>query len=838
MNQIKRMFDNLKKHRIITTIACTLLLSVCVWIIPYASPNVSIRMNGNNFIDGESVKFYFDIGNGISEEDSASAMFQDGKTLIKLNPIYDKPTALRVDLENAVGERVFTSVALYSGEYKEGDFEIGALPLECFLHASEIHDISDLEIDENGLHFSVVGTDPYFILSQSGVEAFVRGVYNFWYAKVVIIGIIILVAIWILIRFIYEEDEKHNQKWMSQCLVISIAFQMVWGCYAVRNVSDMPVWDGKEPQIISLSDSDSFFVVEHMKNGLQQLQLKVNSVDESNVKATDYIKISILNASGDELLKQQVVPKVALVGEESYVMKLDKKSKEQQCRIQMTDLEDETVGINGIEVQTSGITIARSIWLIIYGFICNLIILCAAFGGKMKYISNRICLLLMYGMVYGVSLFKMWFYKIFVRGFADESYHIGYVAYLTQTNKIIPQFSDMRALSVKGGSAHFASLPYYNYLGHPPLYYHILRLAGAIKPNGNVMSLDTLRLRTFSNVIAMIAIAIVLYIGYSRIRKDRPYWHLFYAVGVMFIPMMVYDLAGINNDVLALLGCSIFFLGMLRFTEGKRGYLTFFLVAIGMCVALLSKLTAGGVLVIITILFTGWYCFSTKNYKHIFCKPFWTTLGVYAVTLFYFGVIYIQTGKIQPRVKDMANGGEYKPKFIVAFESRAEITIMRYFKMFFTKFSGQWTGIVSHITVHHMGEEDSIVFLLRMCVWLLPVLLFAGFTTKKRVHIENLNEAKDMLVKSSYLAIIIIVLMQFYRAMYRFFYVSGYSGGCQSRYYLCVAMILIFSNIYLLEKNDEAIGNRLNWIFVFASAIYMYSDFAYVLTKFGTYWIG
>ena len=847
-DKLMEIYNCIMKHKAATCILTTVVIICAVWLMPLHAVQVSARIEDcTAFVDGEQLKFYFDIGQGINETDSVADAFVGGNVMLKINPDYNNASVLRIDLEGLTGERVLSDIVFYSGNFGENDNRIGTLSAKYLAEAVEIHDVENISLEEDGVHFEVVGADPYFILSRSGVQKFRHIVDNFWYFKLAVSMVVLFFGILLWIQFFFGADEKRmRSKRIAQCIAVSLFVQIFFGWYVVKNAEDIAVLDSKEPVNYMLEEGNDSFFVDGLKNGLNHLVLQVSEIDADNSLAAevDHLKVSVLSEDKKSVLAEEVVDKSALAEPESYQIDLKQYYGGTSCFIKVTDTANRDVGVIGLMVQTSGKTIHRDLWIILYAIVCNITLLCAVLFDQADKSRQKAMLLGMYVMTYGMSAFKMWVYKTFIHGFADESYHIGYVAYLDDTNRIIPKFSDMRALSVSGFSAHFAKLPSYNYLGHPPLYYHMLRLAGALKFDGDQITVDIIRMRTFSNGIALIAVGLVLYIGYSRIRKDRPYWHLFYLTSVMCIPMMVYDISGVNNDVLALLGCALFFLGALRFVEEKRNYKTFFLMAVGLSFSLLSKLTAGCVLVIITVLFTVWHCIREKSIRSVFCKQFFATLPVYAVTLFYFIVIYLQTGKIQPRIKDMAAGNDYKPKFYVQFMDRQQWSVTEYLGRFIDKFCGQWTGIVSHISLHHMGSDDGIGVILRLSLWVLPVLLFAGVIAGRRQKVKGADvpaaqkdSAKEILLKCSYLAIILTVIVQMFRGMTNFFYKSGYMGSYQSRYYLCVAMILSYCFIYVLQKWDGKIGKKLNPALVIAAIYFMYSDFIYFLLNYTAFWI-
>ena len=125
------------------------------------------------------------------------------------------------------------------------------------------------------------------------------------------------------------------------------------------------------------------------------------------------------------------------------------------------------------------------------------------------------------------------------------------------------------------------------------------------------------RLRLFSAAFGLLALAIAFYIGYTRITKKQPALHLLYSAIITSVPMFLYNLCGVNNDTFALLGCVLFFLGILRVCEEKRNYATYFLIAGGLVIAVLSKVTAGMLIGLTAIIYVIWYCIKPVSYTHL-----------------------------------------------------------------------------------------------------------------------------------------------------------------------------------------------------------------------------
>jgi hypothetical protein len=88
-------------------------------------------------------------------------------------------------------------------------------------------------------------------------------------------------------------------------------------------------------------------------------------------------------------------------------------------------------------------------------------------------------------------VYKMFFYSQCIGRFPDEIEHVSYIATLETDNAIIPDFKSMKILQlvpsaplIKNNDGilteAFTFGKSFNYLGHPPLYYQIMRLSGGV----------------------------------------------------------------------------------------------------------------------------------------------------------------------------------------------------------------------------------------------------------------------------------------------------------------------------------------------------------------------
>ena len=405
-------------------------------------------------------------------------------------------------------------------------------------------------------------------------------------------------------------------------------------------------------------------------------------------------------------------------------------------------------------------------------------------------------------------IFKMMYYSNYVGRFPDEPQHIAYIAYLQETNKIIPEFKDMTqlelvgednsknsALTIRNGyGGTFMLCSKFNYLGHPPLYYQIMRLSGGVTVKGELVTIHLFRLRLFSMGIASLALLLALYIGWSRLGKN-PIFHLLYATVCVSVPMLAFDCAGINNDTLSFLAMTIFTLGLLRFSERKRTYGTYMLIGVGVFGTFMSKLTAGAIVSAALGLFVIYLIFKERNIKFILSRQFLASLPFYFAAAAYYVVVKLQTGAFQPSYSKLYPSQYYVSGFYTAPENRtAVMNFSVYLNYFFDHFTQTWVSIQSHVSLNKAVNYYDISTICLVAVLILPVFVFF-----KRYSRRPENPIVPV-VGTMYLSVAATVVIQFLRAYKDFEYGSGYLGGFQSRYYLCCIALFSLGSVWAFKK--------------------------------------
>jgi hypothetical protein len=470
--------------------------------------------------------------------------------------------------------------------------------------------------------------------------------------------------------------------------------------------------------------------------------------------------------------------------------------------------------------------------------------------------KNKQIIVFIYLVMFIFFITKMIYYAQYVGRFPDETCHISYIATLIKDNAIIPDFKNMKILQLvhsfsattdytKSGTYIFGQS--LNYLGHPPLYYQIMRLSGGITVNNNIVTVNMFSLRLFNMVLSSLTLLLIFYLGYTRIGKSR-LMHLLYATIVVSVPMLSYVCAGINNDNLALIGVSLFVFGLIRFSELKHNYFTFILISVGITISFLSKLTTGTIISFSIIFFLLFYLLKNKNLNFLKSKQFLVTVPIYFIFIAYYVAVYFQTHSIQPTFFGLDPKGFYASGFYVLPSNRIDMSFIIYIKMFLGDFFGNWISIVSHIALLKYGSIFSIqkTALLSLCV--LPLMLFWKFRGNDKLYM-----LKSTLI-SVYLGVVATISIQTLRAYYEYKNVSGYLGGSQSRYYLCtisaIALAIVFFTKSIYENQPKKhlklrFGNKkislpirktvTGFICVVFIGLLFYEDFIYFLINFKDY---
>jgi hypothetical protein len=480
--------------------------------------------------------------------------------------------------------------------------------------------------------------------------------------------------------------------------------------------------------------------------------------------------------------------------------------------------------------------------------------------------KTNVIIVLIYVVMLLFFVAKGFYYMDNVARFPDESRHVAYIATLEKTGDIIPDFKEMTALrelkDVSGQPLSHANedrIKVYvenpnttNYLGHPPLYYHIMRLSGGVAIQGDQILVNLFQLRVFSLAICAVGMVLTFYIGYSRIKKSIAL-HLFYAVTCVSVPMLVYNCAGVNNDALSFLAFPILVLGLLRFLEGTRDFKTYLLIASGIFLIFFSKLTAALVVLVMVAAMLLYLLIKERNLRFLISKQFLLTVPLYVLILAYLVVVYRQVGSIQPSLSNLNLEHYHESFFYVPPAERVSMTVAQYAAYYSKNYFETWTGIASHVSLLKGMSPFTWERIALLGLWVLPLLLLIP---KKGQQKSRKNSAMRSVGLFVYAGLLAASLVQGLRAYLQFQYVSGYMGGFQTRYYLCVIAGLALACTYALQRlmegkeqlamEGEALTADVSrsvrirkWVVtafcVGYSALLLYEDFIYFILNFTAY---
>ena len=825
-----------------------ILLLAGIFVVPIRNNNITLQMEISGAEDGSEVQLVIEEDGNIFSIDEQPT-YQD-KVEFALNPEYFDVTSFMLKINSEDRNISWNNLAAFSGQYDTNvdrriyDEKVTADLVEtdegeCLKISNQVIKNLQSAIYNNyavkiPLALFIIALYVLFLVHLSKSQSLCKKVI-----KNVLLCIFAIIAIYIVFYNDLNKEYEVETVQMPQALVqdseskidmrniiwqtfdselknlhaISISFQIDSQEYIDEEAKfGIRVWKTDEENILS----QNIFSYK----SLQQSPTVTIELNEKNIESDTNITVEIKHLSGE-------VPTSIKIPTASGEIK-----KGQVLYSDGAVIEDTMVMISSSYEQY----LARDLAKILEVFIV-ILFLFVIFGNAVP-INNKYVIAITYGCALLYSIVQIGYYMIYVGHTPDEMRHISYIAYLENSGNIIPNFPEMEFLTDTNPASFVPNS--LNQLGHPPLYYHIMRLCNPIDNLGNgEYYIHLLRLRVFSAFFGVLAIAIVFYIGYRKISKTLPVLHLLYTAFIINIPMLLYNLSGVNNDTFVLLGCSIFFLGFLELSEGKRKYGIYWLIAIGFGLTILSKLTAGLILILMSSIFIVWHCIKEKSIRLLACRQFVSTLPVYLITICYFLIVYSQVHSFQPSLANMDMEYYQSTAFYVMFEDRTVMNFKDYFFRYWQEFFRTWTGIASHISLLKLGTWLSYDRFFAILVAFMPA--FCLFVNKNKEYVK--------MFISFYISLVCVVLLQFRNAYNGFYFVSGYPGAYQSRYYLCVLPIMSFISVWLIEyaylkfrekiimlndkdKTEHMITRLVMIISVTISAFLFYSGFIYFLLNY------
>ena len=445
------------------------------------------------------------------------------------------------------------------------------------------------------------------------------------------------------------------------------------------------------------------------------------------------------------------------------------------------------------------------------------------------------CIIMIYCLSLLFLIFKMIYYGYEIQGFPDENAHIGYVIYLDESKKIIPEYERMHQYSMV---CEEGSYGYYqeeegsiNYLGHPPFYYHLMRLFANTENVDGYVKVDILAMRIANMLLTAMSFVILYYICFSRFirRSTNILPHLIVTVSSVSVPMTAYIGAGVSNDNLITLGMMLLFWGCLRYYEDKIDFLTYGLVGIGFAISILTKLTAGEMAVVVLLIIVLHDLIRKRGLKIFLNKYFAATVICYILPIVYYLSIYLKYHAFQPSLQVLDYDYYKTTTFYVAQNAREVLSFTEYFKYYWTNFIYTWVTIYGHNGwINKYGAWLG---------WLGPLLIVI-FPIIQMVRCFISKTSKSGFYLAFLGGLLFTAITQFVHA-YQTFLSAGYSGGYQSRYYLCLIPFFAYAsgelwcghmknNVTLLRKK-----RRIRSAMCIAAIVYcmllIYGDFVYFL---------
>lgn len=385
------------------------------------------------------------------------------------------------------------------------------------------------------------------------------------------------------------------------------------------------------------------------------------------------------------------------------------------------------------------------------------------------------------------AFFQFNLYTRYLQGFPDEEAHLSYIAYLKQHGGLIPDFADMQVYArTSANSLDLSQLTEFNRLGHPPLFYQIERFLGGMTIVGSTATFDVVRMEFISFLIGFLGIALTFYLGFTRIRKI-PVLHLLFGLMIISPPNLLFTMSGVSNDSMTMLAVSVFVLGIVRFFERRYDVWTYLIIASGVTLSFLSKLTAAMIVGLIAVGVVAYTVCVERNVKPFVRPSFLGTLPIYLIPLGYFGYMIARFHTLQPSFQKYDFSGYVKSNFYVDAEHRLSYGVWEYVNYYIQHFLDTWQALAGTIGVPK--PEAPLYSLDRVAVMAILAVPLLAFLMRRSRHRDYFIIAET--------GILITALYQWYSA-FNGFYTNGYAGAFSSRYYLCAVSIFSLAIIWMI----------------------------------------
>lgn len=212
-----------------------------------------------------------------------------------------------------------------------------------------------------------------------------------------------------------------------------------------------------------------------------------------------------------------------------------------------------------------------------------------------------------YGVMFLLFLFKMFYYREELYYVPDEDAHISYLAYVQENpDKLIPEYDDIKLCRDRteagDGICRYTIGNTVCALKNPPLYYRAMQLVGGVvtqeTEEGHFVYMNVERLKTANIYLTAFAMMLMLYISYTRLGclTQSVLCHALAALAMTSVGEYAKYGSCIMNSNLTNLGTVLLVWGILQIVE-KRGSLeSGLLTAAGLLVTFASGLSLRGYL--------------------------------------------------------------------------------------------------------------------------------------------------------------------------------------------------------------------------------------------------
>ena len=264
--------------------------------------------------------------------------------------------------------------------------------------------------------------------------------------------------------------------------------------------------------------------------------------------------------------------------------------------------------------------------------------------------------------------------------------------------------------------------------------------------------------------------------------------------------MMAGVACGVSNDNILYIWFSLFFLGLIRYYEGKKNFVTYALAAVSITGAAMTKLTAAEILVLAAVVFVVVEIIKEKSLKVVLNKSFLASLIIYAPGILYYICIYMKYNTVLPTFKVFSPEDFYNSGFYVKEELRVYHSFIEYLYIFYKLLVQTWTGLyngtVSLFKTRCTPENCVFMFILYLSAAALVLSSVKTFTGKEK--------GRDRITVALGAALILTVITNLFIS-YSSYLSDGRVGNVQARYFLCIVPYLAMCCLSIFNGAKRAL---------------------------------